>query len=260
MNRSGILTTRFDDAVAYALAAHDTQKRKGTEVPYAAHLLGVAALVLEAGGTEDEAIAGLLHDVVEDQGGAGRLADLRSRFGDRIADVVLECSAEDKTDDPGWRVRKKRYIAGIESCSDSALLVSLADKVYNARSIVEAVRIHGAVTWERFGSDEPKDQSTLWYYRSLISAYSDRETAAPSLLDELGRVVAELARLIGPPPCPSCRSTDVVQLIWGMPDYDTVKELAAQPVEFRGCVIDDDRADFRCIECNTEWVNPQHER
>ncbi len=260
MSRTGILTTRFDDAVAYALAAHDTQKRKGTEIPYAAHLLGVASLILEAGGTEDEAIAGHLHDVVEDQGGATRLADVRSRFGDHIADVVLECSAEDKTDDPGWRVRKKRYIEGIGSCSDSALLVSLADKVYNARSIVEALRAHGPATWERFGADEPKDQSVLWYYRSLVGAYSARTSGSPLLLGELRRIVNEMERLIGPPSCPNCASADVVEPVWGMPDYATVQELEGRPVEFRGCDIPEVRADFRCTACNTEWINPQYER
>ena len=121
MDRQGVLTERFDEAVGYALQAHDRQQRKGTEIPYAAHLLGVASLILEAGGTEDEAIAGLLHDVVEDQGGAPRLTEVRGKFGDEIADIVLECSAEDKTDDPGWRVRKKRHLAAIETCSDSAL-------------------------------------------------------------------------------------------------------------------------------------------
>jgi (p)ppGpp synthase/HD superfamily hydrolase len=199
MDRQGILTTKFDEAVAYALAAHDSQRRKGTAIPYAAHLLGVASLILEAGGSEDEAIAGLLHDVVEDQGGADRLTDVRRHFGDRIADVVLECSAEDKTDDPGWRVRKERYLEGIKSCSDSALVVSLADKVYNAHSIVEDVRLHGAETWERFGADEPKDQSILWYYRSLVVAYGERPTARQRLLGELGRSVDELADLVRSP-------------------------------------------------------------
>jgi (p)ppGpp synthase/HD superfamily hydrolase len=196
VDREGILTARFDHAVAYALAAHDTHRRKGTDVPYAAHLLGVASLILEAGGSEDEAIAGLLHDVVEDQGGAPRLDDVRQHFGDHIADLVLECSAEAKTDDPGWRVRKERYLDGIGTCSESALLVSLADKVYNARSIVEDLRLAGPSMFDRFGADEPKDQSILWYYRSLVAAYSERPDASRRLLGELERTVDDLGGLI----------------------------------------------------------------
>jgi hypothetical protein len=258
MGRQGVLTERFDEAVGYALQAHDRQRRKGTEVPYAAHLLGVASLILEAGGTEDEAIAGLLHDVVEDQGGAPRLAEVREKFGDEIAGIVLECSAEDKTDDPGWRVRKKRYLAAIETCSDSALMVSLADKVYNARSIVEDIRLHGLSMLERFSADEPKDQSVLWYYRSLVFAYGERPGASPRLLGELETTVDELSRLIGLPPCPACGSTDVAQLIWGLPSFEAVERMAGRQVEFAGCDIPPDRADYHCQSCDTEWADPQY--
>jgi hypothetical protein len=255
-----MLTTRFDEAVAYALGAHDSQRRKGTKVPYAAHLLGVAALVLEAGGSEDEAIAGLLQDVVEDQGGAIRLEEVRSRFGHHIAALVQECSAEDKTDDPGWRVRKKRYLAAIESCSDSALLVSLADKVYNARSIVEDLRLSGPSMLDRFGADEPKGQSILWYYRSLVFAYGERSSASGRLLGELNRTVDELGRLIGPPPCPTCASTNVVEIIWGLPGADIDSRMAGRAFEFGGCTINPDHCpDFRCADCNAAWADPQYD-
>jgi hypothetical protein len=260
MGRQGVLTKRFDEAVGYALQAHDRQRRKGTEIPYAAHLLGVASLILEAGGTEDEAIAGLLHDVVEDQGGAPRLAEVREKFGDEIAGIVLECSAEDKTDDPGWRVRKKRYLAAIETCSDAALMVSLADKVYNARSIVEDIRLHGLSMLERFSADEPKDQSILWYYRSLVYAYGERSTAPRRLLGELDRTVDELGRLIGPPPCPACGSGDVVEILWGMPGPAALDQAAGRDVEFDGCCIPENAPDFRCSECELEWRDPQYER
>jgi GTP pyrophosphokinase len=179
MDRQGLLTERFDDAVAYALAAHDRQVRKGTEIPYAAHLLGVASIVLEAGGSEDEAIAALLHDVVEDQGGAERLDDVTRRFGERVAQVVHECSAEDKTGDPGWRMRKERYIDGVTGCSSSALLVSLADKLYNARAILSDYRAIGPRLWERFNADESQGESVLWYYDALVGAYAAR-TDAPA--------------------------------------------------------------------------------
>src|SRR4051794_7637270 len=172
MARQGLLTERFDDALTYALHAHDTQKRKGTEVPYAAHLLSVVSLVLEAGGSENEAIVGLLHDAVEDAGGASRLADIRARFGDGIADAVHECSAEDKTDDPGWEERKRRYLVGLDTCSTTALRVSLADKVHNARSILADYRTHGDRLWARFNAPGP--DAVLWYFRELINAYQRR--------------------------------------------------------------------------------------
>lgn len=259
MARQGILTTRFDEAVAYALAAHDRQKRKGTEIPYAAHLLGVASLILEAGGTETEAIAGLLHDVVEDQG-IEHLAEVRERFGDEVAAIVLECSAEDKTDDPGWRVRKKRYLAAIEECSESALMVSLADKVYNARSILEDLRLHGPSMWERFGADEPKDRSILWYYRSLVWAYDARDDAPRRLLGELRRTVDELAILVGPPPCPACGSTEVAKILWGMPDVEGFAAAERGDVELRGCCIDENAPDYTCRACHHEWQDPLYDR
>src|SRR3954454_1904554 len=109
MNRAGMLTARFDAALSYALEAHGEQLRKGTAVPYAAHLLGVVSLVLEAGGDEDEAIAGLLHDVVEDVG-MDQLPTIRDRFGDAIADAVLECSAEEKSTGLSLREPQERHI------------------------------------------------------------------------------------------------------------------------------------------------------
>jgi hypothetical protein len=257
MARQGILTTRFDEAVAYALAAHDKQKRKGSEVPYAAHLLGVASLILEAGGTETEAIAGLLHDVVEDQG-IEHLAEVRERFGDEVAAIVLECSAEDKTDDPGWRAHKKRYLAAIEECSESALMVSLADKVYNARSILEDLRLHGPSTWERFNADEPKDRSILWYYRSLVSAYGERRAAPRRLLGELERTIDELSRLIGPPPCPACCSSDVAEIWWGLPDAKASAEAETRGVILGGCCLPEEAPDFQCRHCENEWPDPQY--
>jgi hypothetical protein len=219
----------------------------------------VAALVLEAGGSEDEAIAGLLHDVVEDQDPDGtRLDDVRARFGDHVADVVWECSAEDKTDDPGWRIRKKRYLAAITTASEPALLVSLADKVYNARSIVEDIRLHGLSMLDRFGADEPKDQSILWYYRSLAGANDGNGGASRRLLGEFQRIADELARLIGNPPCPSCGSTDVWELAWGMPDPRYVEESAGRKISFRGCLIEPGAPDFSCEGCGHEWIDPQY--
>lgn len=259
MDRQGKLTDRFDNAVVYVLAAHDQQVRKSTTVPYAAHLLGVASLVLEAGGTEDEAIAALLHDVVEDQGGADRLADVTERFGDVVAHVVLECSAEDKTDDPGWRVRKERYIDGLTECSSSALLVSLADKLYNARAILDDYRALGAGLWERFNADEPKGASMRWYYETLVSAYLARPDASTRLVAELRRTVGQLGKLASRPPCPSCGAGDIAVIVWGMPTADDFRA-AEDDVEFGGCVVDEDSPDFRCQICGTGWSDPERQR
>jgi hypothetical protein len=253
-SRTGILTTRFDEAVSYALDAHDSQHRKGGSIPYAAHLLGVASLVLESGGTETEAIAALLHDVVEDQGGARRQAAVAARFGDEIARIVHECSADDKTDDPGWRPRKERYIAAVATISPSALLVSLADKLHNARSILDDYRALGHKVWAKFGADEPKDEAVLWLYRSLVEAYRARGDDAPRrLLGELERTVAHLGTLVRRPNCPSCRAGDVARVVWGQPssaDFETAEE---QDVAYGGCNVEPDSADYRCRVCGFSW-------
>jgi hypothetical protein len=252
MVRQGMLSERFDEAIGYALSAHDTQLRKGTEIPYAAHLLGVASLVLGAGGSEDDAIVALLHDVVEDQGGADREDDIRRRFGGGIAAAVRECSAEDKTDDPGWRTRKERYLDGLAACSASALLVSAADKLHNIRAIVEDYRALGPGLWDRFNADEPKDRSVLWYYRSLVDAYSARPDAPARLVAELSRSVDQLERLMSRPPCPACGAGDVTLIVWGMPVAGDV-ENADDGVSFGGCIVEETSPDFRCQVCGHGW-------
>ena len=139
-----VLTDRYAQAVAYASIIHATDTRKGTNISYMSHLLGVSSLVIEAGGTEDEAIAGLLHDAVEDAGGLPRLEDIRAHFGDRVADIVLACS--DSTEE-GWKrtvgywPRKQAYLDHLEATADErAVLVSIADKVHNARAIVTDIK------------------------------------------------------------------------------------------------------------------------
>src|ERR1700687_5942223 len=166
-----VLTDRFDRALLYATHVHGGQVRKGTSIPYIAHLLAVAATVLEYGGAEDRAIAALLHDAVEDQGGEPRLSDIRNRFGDRVADIVRSCSdtiinssSGQKKED--WHIRKTRYIDHLGLVDQETLLVSLSDKVHNARSILRDLRkpeIGGAI-WDRFNN--PK-RDTLWYYREV---------------------------------------------------------------------------------------------
>ena len=186
------LTPRFDDAIAWASALHRNQVRKGTSIPYVAHLLAVASLALEAGATEDEAIAAVLHDSVEDQGGAPVLAEIRARYGDAVAAIVDGCTDTDVEPKPPWRPRKEAYLAHLPSASASVRLVSVCDKLHNARSILGDYRVHGEQVWMRFSGGR---EGTLWYYRELVKAYRKADTRGP-VLDELERVVEELHRLV----------------------------------------------------------------
>lgn len=173
------LTHRFENAMVYASQIHAAQRRKGSNTPYIAHLLGVAALTLEAGGDEDQAIAALLHDAVEDQGGEGRLLDIKARFGERAAKIVQDCTDADTLPKPPWRARKEEYLATLGAKSLDSLLVSLADKTYNAEAIVADLEMVGDTVWSRFnaGRDE-----VVWYYQSLTSVFEQRLPAASKRL------------------------------------------------------------------------------
>lgn len=173
-----------------AVQLHATQVRKGTTIPYAAHLLGVASIALEHGADEDEAIAALLHDAVEDQGGQPVLDRIREQFGDRVADIVHGCTDADATPKPPWRERKEAYIAHIAHAPQSTRLVSASDKLHNARAILLDYRTHGEALWDRFRGGRA---GTLWYYRSLVEAF--RAQGSTPLVDELARTVAEIERL-----------------------------------------------------------------
>jgi len=185
------LSPRFESAFSVAASLHATQVRKGTDTPYIAHLLAVASLVLEHGGTEDEAIAALLHDAVEDQGGLPTLQRIRDEFGDAVADIVAECTDTHEDPKPEWRQRKETYIASIPKKSPSAQLVSLADKLHNSRAILCDYRQTGDALWERFRG---KKEGTLWYYRSLAKAF--QKSGPEPLATEFRSVVAELDRLV----------------------------------------------------------------
>lgn len=194
--RKPFLTYRFDVALHFACGLHHDQFRKGTAVPYIAHLMSVAALVLEAGGDEDQAIAALLHDAMEDQGGPPTLATIRKLFGDRVAQTVRECS-DSESEDPEkklpWHERKRAYLAHLPNASPDALLVSLADKLHNARTVLADYRTHGDELWGRFNKNASK-KDQLNYYRALVRAF--RKTKAPGApVDELDRVVTDLAHL-----------------------------------------------------------------
>lgn len=187
------LTARFEKALQYAASLHATQERKGTQIPYMAHLMSVAALVLEDGGDEDEAIAALLHDAVEDQGGQPTLEQIRRSFGDRVARIVDGCTDSEPTPEPPWRQRKEEYLAHIRDAPSDVRRVSSADKLHNARAILADFRRVGDALWERFNTDK---EGTLWYYRSLVTAF---QGAGPGfIVEELNRVVTEIERLVSP--------------------------------------------------------------
>ncbi|SEH46875.1 HD domain-containing protein [Mycolicibacterium rutilum] len=190
------LGKKFHEALAYAAELHRTQTRKASEVPYVGHLLSVAGLVIEADGTETEAIAALLHDAAEDQGGEATLAEIDSRFGPEVAGIVEECSDTVITPKPPWRERKENYIAHLNTVSDSTIRVSMADKLDNARAILRDLRRYGDAVWERFNTSNPHDH--LWYYQSLLEVYRRRSDSW--IVDELAAVVEALADKIGPPP------------------------------------------------------------
>jgi (p)ppGpp synthase/HD superfamily hydrolase len=188
------LTRRFEQALIFATRKHAGQIRKGTGTPYISHLLSVAALVLEAGGDEDLAIAALLHDVVEDCGGAPMLKEIRRRFGKRVADVVEGCTDTDETPKPPWRERKEQYIRHLRTADAGVRLVSAADKLHNARSILSDYRVFGEPIWQRF---QGKREGTLWYYRALLSEF--RRKYPNRLVDELERVIRELEAVVAKP-------------------------------------------------------------
>lgn len=186
-----MLSDKFTEALVYAAQLHATQIRKGSGVPYIAHLLGVASIALEYGANESEAIAALLHDAIEDQGGAKIRDEIQQRFGETVAQIVEGCTDTDLTPKPPWRDRKEAYLAHISHTSASVRLVSAADKLYNAQSILKDYRQIGDEIWQRFTG---KKEGTLWYYRSLVNAF--RQVDTTPLIEELDRVVAELEQLV----------------------------------------------------------------
>lgn len=183
-------TEKFESALLYATQLHRYQERKGSGLPYVTHLLAVASIVGENGGTEDEVIAALLHDAPEDMGGEARLEDIRRRYGDAVAGIVKGCTDTYEDPKPEWRPRKEDYVAHVARAPSSVRLVSAADKLHNARSILADLRTLGEGLWERFTGGK---DGTLWYYRALVEAY--RKTGNNNLIEELDRVVQEIEAL-----------------------------------------------------------------
>jgi (p)ppGpp synthase/HD superfamily hydrolase len=186
------LSSRFDEAFKYAHELHATQIRKGTETPYIGHLMGVASIVLDDGGTEDEAIGGLLHDAAEDRGGRQRLDDIRGRFGDAVARIVEDCTDSWETPKKPWMERKQAYVAHARTLSSASLRVSAADKVHNAYAILRDLRNVGEDVWTRFNAT-PDDIMT--YYEGLVRSF--REAGGGKLVDELDRIVRGIRREMG---------------------------------------------------------------
>lgn len=194
------ITERFSEALEFARERHAGQVRKGTQIPYLSHLLGVSALVLDFGGDEDQAIAGLLHDVVEDCG-AQQAGAIRERFGERVARIVMACTdgtQEDKAAQntreakiADWRRRKLAYLEHMRETEDDALLVSGCDKLHNARAIVADLEDPsvGVAVFDRFTAGR---DGTLWYYSSIVQVLTER--GAP-VARQLGAVVARMREL-----------------------------------------------------------------
>jgi GTP pyrophosphokinase len=187
MNQLG---DRFERGLVLAARLHGDQIRKGSGVPYLSHLLAVASLVLENGGSEDEAIAALLHDAVEDRGGNKVLNQIRAEFGEVVAEIVQGCSDCEGNPKPPWRERKEAHLAHLSTASESVLLVTSADKLHNARCFLADYRALGEDLWPRFRGGK---EGTLWYLRSYVELA--RQRGPVMILDELDRVVSELERL-----------------------------------------------------------------
>jgi len=171
------LSEKFEEALVYATQAHGNQMRKKTGIPFVAHILGVTAIALEYGASETEAISALLHDTVEDCGGADRLRDIREKFGDDVAGIVDGCTDTYETPKPPWLERKRAYIEHLKDSDSPTRLVSASDKLHNTRAILA-------------------EDGTLWYYRTLVTAFREHGNHT-DLIGELDRVVTEIEKLTG---------------------------------------------------------------
>jgi len=185
------LSQRFSDALVYAARLHQSQQRKLSGTPYVGHLLRVAGIALEFGANEDEAIAALLHDAVEDQGGVVAREAIRQRFGPRVAEIVDGCTDTDQTPKPPWRQRKEAYLARLANATPSVRLVSAADKLDNIRSLLRSHREIGESVWQSFRGGR---EGTLWYFHSVVDLL--KQADIQPLFDELARAVAELDRAV----------------------------------------------------------------
>jgi (p)ppGpp synthase/HD superfamily hydrolase len=183
-----VLSPQFSAALIYAFKAHSNQVRKLTRTPYVSHVLAVCSLALENGADESTAIAALLHDVVEDCGGAPRRQEIAALFGERVAGIVMECSDTDVSPKPPWKARTEAYLAHLPAASAEARLVSCCDKLHNARCILLEVQKSGLDAFAKFSGGV---DGTLWYYRELVRIYRSFGPHGP-LIEELDRVVTAM--------------------------------------------------------------------
>jgi len=193
------LGPRFHQALAFSFELHGKQVRKGTDIPYVSHLLAVASLVLEHGGNEDEAIAALLHDAAEDQGGERTLAEIEARFGAHVSVLVRELSdsipkqGSEGAEKAPWRQRKEGYLERLATASPSARLISAADKLHNCRSTVADLRRDGACVWERFNTSK---EEHLWFYRAFYQTIAEHGSAP--IVEALGEAILDLEQATRP--------------------------------------------------------------
>lgn len=185
-----ILGDRFKRALVYATQLHSNQVRKGSGIPYISHLMSVAALVLEDGGDEDEAIAALLHDAIEDQGGDKTRQEIQAMFGDRVVNIVNGCTDAEVIPKPPWKKRKQQYIEKMRDASAEVRRVSMADKLHNARSILADYHRGNTDVWSKFKGGK---EGSLWYYRSLIEV--NRQASSKYLTEECDRLVKQLEQI-----------------------------------------------------------------
>lgn len=191
------ITPRLRLALDYAAELHADQFRKGTDIPYLSHLLAVASFAMEYGGNEDEVIAALLHDAIEDQGGEPTRVEIENRFGPVVAAIVKGCSDTDEMPKPPWQSRKELYLSNLRHHDASTRFVSACDKLHNARSILSDYHRIGDTVFDRFTGGK---NGTLWYYRSLVEVY--KELGPRHIAEDLDRVVSELENLVtSDPPC-----------------------------------------------------------
>jgi (p)ppGpp synthase/HD superfamily hydrolase len=187
---SPVMSPQFADAFAWANHLHARQTRKGSSIPYISHLMIVSATVIEHGGSEDQAIAALLHDAAEDQGGMPRLDQIRRRFGDAVADIVDVCTDTFDDPKPAWRPRKEAYLKRLRNATTGARLVAAADKLHNFSTTRDDLRREGDAAWAKFNA--PKE-GQLWYFRGCVDALSAQ--GVTPLVAKLAAVVAEIEEL-----------------------------------------------------------------
>ena len=185
-------TARFIEALRVAATIHADGVRKATTIPYVSHLLATCAIAMEHGANEDEAIAALFHDAIEDIRPVTAARATIGWFGAEVLRIVEGCTDADSDPKPAWRPRKEAYLAHLAEADRSILLVSASDKLHNARAIVGDLRTIGDQLWVRFTGSR---DGTLWYYRALVDAYRENPAHVPALIDELDRTVAEMERL-----------------------------------------------------------------